>query len=373
MTAVPEKLRTGLVELRTPLGSVYVTPSFWQRVYLVWTFRNFRTLPKQVLNRRQQHVIENLCRAPILSRTRPLGTSLIGAVENVGIPKLKPDSSPATITAVVTNVSPAAAPGINQTRWKLLERRIADADHLFHRCRFIGHAAVTHLAGVEAQFANRWRKLQLRQPPTWVLVTSVVALLGALSYFQSGRRSQRVGAAQAKAHASVSADVPPPVVASVHDHARAVLESSQSAQFGKVKTARSSSATVAPAEEEGRRQVQHAALRQPFPSGEDATTERLEIVGPPQAGFGYPEAPNPKLTGRVDLRAVIAADGTVKGVDVLSGNRALAAAAARAVRLWRYRAPEVNGHAVEAETKIVISFVGDDAVSVRFPSDPQNR
>jgi hypothetical protein len=38
------------------------------------------------------------------------------------------------------------------------------------------------------------------------------------------------------------------------------------------------------------------------------------------------------------------------------------------VRHWRYRPHELKGHAVEAETNIVISFVGSDAVSIRFPA-----
>lgn len=74
------------------------------------------------------------------------------------------------------------------------------------------------------------------------------------------------------------------------------------------------------------------------------------------------------MTGKVSLRAVIGTDGSVKKVDVLSGNRTLAEAAVQAVRHWRYPAPEMNGHAAEAETDIAINFVGDDAVSVSFPA-----
>jgi TonB family protein len=78
---------------------------------------------------------------------------------------------------------------------------------------------------------------------------------------------------------------------------------------------------------------------------------------------------NPVLApGKVCLKAVIGIDGTVREVDVLSGNRALAAAASRAVRHWRYRPHELRGHAVEAETNITVSFVGDDAVSISFPA-----
>lgn len=95
---------------------------------------------------------------------------------------------------------------------------------------------------------------------------------------------------------------------------------------------------------------------------------RLQLAQPPQSGFRYPVAPNSTMTGKVSLRAVIATDGSVRKVDVLSGNRILAGAAVQAVRHWRYPTPEINGHPVEAETSIAINFVGDDAVSVSFPA-----
>jgi outer membrane biosynthesis protein TonB len=74
------------------------------------------------------------------------------------------------------------------------------------------------------------------------------------------------------------------------------------------------------------------------------------------------------LVGNVDLRAVIGADGIVKGVTVLSGNPRLAEAGIKAVRQWRYSPYEVLGHTVEVETNIKISFLGEDAVSISSPS-----
>ena len=68
MTEVPQKLRTGIVELRTDVGPLYVTLSLWERIYLLWTFRNFHNLPKQVLNRRQQQLIDELCRSAMAER-----------------------------------------------------------------------------------------------------------------------------------------------------------------------------------------------------------------------------------------------------------------------------------------------------------------
>jgi len=56
-----EKLAAGVVQVQTPIGPRYVMPSFLQRVYLVWMFRNFPILPHAVLNKRQQRLIDRMC------------------------------------------------------------------------------------------------------------------------------------------------------------------------------------------------------------------------------------------------------------------------------------------------------------------------
>jgi hypothetical protein len=56
-----EKLAAGVVQVQTPIGPRYVMPSFLQRVYLLWMFRNFAILPHAVLNRRQQRMIDRMC------------------------------------------------------------------------------------------------------------------------------------------------------------------------------------------------------------------------------------------------------------------------------------------------------------------------
>ena len=56
-----EKLADGVVRVQTPIGPRYVLPSFLQRVYLVWMFRNFPILPHAVLSRRQQNLIDRMC------------------------------------------------------------------------------------------------------------------------------------------------------------------------------------------------------------------------------------------------------------------------------------------------------------------------
>jgi hypothetical protein len=56
-----EKLAGGVVRVQTPIGPRYVMPSFSQRVYLLWMFRNFPILPHAVLSGRQQRLVDQLC------------------------------------------------------------------------------------------------------------------------------------------------------------------------------------------------------------------------------------------------------------------------------------------------------------------------
>ena len=56
-----DKLNRGVVEILTPIGPRYLRLTFWQRLYFVWMFRNFSTLPQQVLSRAGLNMIEGLC------------------------------------------------------------------------------------------------------------------------------------------------------------------------------------------------------------------------------------------------------------------------------------------------------------------------
>jgi hypothetical protein len=57
-----EKLAAGVVQVQTPIGPRYVVPPTWlQRAYLLWMFRNFPILPHAVLSRRQQRMIDRMC------------------------------------------------------------------------------------------------------------------------------------------------------------------------------------------------------------------------------------------------------------------------------------------------------------------------
>lgn len=55
-----EKLRAGVLRLKTPLGVRHVQPTFAERLYLIWVFRHFESLPPQVLSRRAQALVSEL-------------------------------------------------------------------------------------------------------------------------------------------------------------------------------------------------------------------------------------------------------------------------------------------------------------------------
>ncbi len=64
-----------------------------------------------------------------------------------------------------------------------------------------------------------------------------------------------------------------------------------------------------------------------------------------------------RIQGRVRLEAIIAKDGTIADLKVMSGHPLLAEAALEAVRRWRYQPTLLNGKPVEVETEIEVNFI----------------
>lgn len=62
------------------------------------------------------------------------------------------------------------------------------------------------------------------------------------------------------------------------------------------------------------------------------------------------------LSGTVELQARIGTDGTVRELEVISGNGILARAAIEAVEQWRYQPTRLDGQPVEVETHITVTF-----------------
>jgi hypothetical protein len=81
-----EKFLEGVFCIQTPLGPRYLRPNFWHRLYLMWIFRHFSSLPPQVLKTWERRFLESLCHsATYVSPLRSNGLEdapVIGALEN---------------------------------------------------------------------------------------------------------------------------------------------------------------------------------------------------------------------------------------------------------------------------------------------------
>jgi hypothetical protein len=103
-----EKLADGVLQVDTPIGPRYVQPNFTQRVYLMWTFRNFFSLPQPVLRPWERRLIDRLwseSRFVNLSAAGVPDKPLIGIVEQRAqlqsgvLPARKPVSSSKPVVA----------------------------------------------------------------------------------------------------------------------------------------------------------------------------------------------------------------------------------------------------------------------------------
>jgi protein TonB len=63
-----------------------------------------------------------------------------------------------------------------------------------------------------------------------------------------------------------------------------------------------------------------------------------------------------RIYGSVVLQAVIAKDGSIQGLHVMSGHPMLTQSAIDAVKQWRYKPYFLNGEPVEVETQITVNF-----------------
>ncbi len=63
-----------------------------------------------------------------------------------------------------------------------------------------------------------------------------------------------------------------------------------------------------------------------------------------------------RIEGTVQLKAVIAKDGTIQNLQLVSGHPLLVPSAMEAVKQWRYRPYVLNGDPLEVETIVIVNF-----------------
>ena len=102
----------------------------------------------------------------------------------------------------------------------------------------------------------------------------------------------------------------------------------------------------------------------PPPPPKAQTPQRIRVGGQVEAAKliykptpEYPPlAKMARIQGTVRLEAVIAKDGTIQDLKVLSGHPLLVKAALDAVKQWRYQPTLLNGEPVEVVTEIDVNF-----------------
>jgi TonB family protein len=351
-----------LLELRTEAGTVYVRPSRWQRIRLQWAFRHFRVLPPQLLSRGDRRLIEKLSRSAVVKPTLPVARNAVFGVVDQGRPK-----SPASANRVVT----------------LRTARVTTQVYL-------AKSATPALPTPDLRVAVKQK--EAKEAPDrlkdWGIVLVAVCITVGLASF-SGiplfSSAEEMGDPQtvAKPIEAAATQIKP---SALHPAATTpLLLVPATALLPNVEKARRwvapppPEATVAPQEAAtpagGSNQstkgrpfpgpaLATVADTIPQPKATSAAVERRFVSELPQGHFAHPVVSEPNLVGELQLKALIAADGSVKQVTVVSGNPKLAEAAMRAVRQWHYSPSQVPGSPAEVETQIRMNFFGQDAVSI---------
>ena len=75
-----------------------------------------------------------------------------------------------------------------------------------------------------------------------------------------------------------------------------------------------------------------------------------------QAPVYPPQAQQAGISGTVRMSVVVARDGTVSNIKVVSGHPLLVGAALEAVRHWAYQPTLLNGEPVEVLTPVAVTF-----------------
>ena len=330
-----------LVALDTGGGVIYAPASGWDRVYLMWIFRNFHSLPQTVLNPRQQRLIGSLYRGAARHSAQELhDAAVVGTVEDFNSSSLSalPNSSKAR---KLNGRGSAGVPALEQGQ--PFHARFALNRITLRVCA----AALVAIIAILA-----WREL------------------GAQPISDSGARSM-TAAAPVSDEPSANAKDSGAAINQPPSNSVAVLTPSPALIAGTMATTETTAQPSAKTSGvPGKREAASVQLPATVPASvyeAAADQPRRRLSGRPRQ-LVYPVCPRTDARGKVSLQAVVGDDGAVNQVEVLTGDRVLAAAAIEAVRQWRYEPSSGVIQGVERETDITVSFISDQVVAVGFPN-----
>jgi protein TonB len=364
-----DRLQSGFLLFETQQGLVRFELSLQQRIYLLWTFRNFRQLSIPLLNSRQRALVNSLFQnnAGVVSDAQD-PKLVIGVVENFVRPPvsidMRIDASPAqkpapkkqsqevvaqrAEIALKPNPVPSYSP---KAAWSALATTVA----ALSLC-IVSVAAWHRIQGIPASEAHnqpRIQQIDAIAPPNSPHSAEPATIAerpiaeGPIAIAEPAVTAEPVAAPEAAPEVAVK---PTPIAAVVPTPLSAPIPTPVESP---IPTPKQAIRVHDVAASTSRLQL----------SGQDS---RIQASRPP-LHFVYPNYPDVHARGVVSLTAVLDSEGAVRSVRVVSGNRALATAAIRAVRQWHYRPYLKDGQPVATETNIVISFISEDAISMSFP------
>jgi protein TonB len=339
-----------LVALKTDQGVEYVTASGWDRVYLFWMFRNFRSLPQNVLSARQKRLIGSLYRETSNYNSDDLhGAVVVGTVEDFRPSSLatlgsKPFYARFTLSRMTLKVATAAVVfAIAILAWHQLGAQSlagSSSTQIVAASRTNEPVAIASAALVQALPQN---------VPAPASVEPAANPAVAIPLIDTGSSPEAATAHVGTAAPAVQGSAVPPARSIPQDIAA---------------PAQTLAAVSKPPETAI---IHHPVIPSPKVSAAVADSPRVQISGRPQK-LVYPVCPETQARGKVSLQAVVGYDGAVSRVRILTGDRTLAAAAIEAVRQWRYEPFSGAAPHLERETNITISFISNEVVAVSFPS-----
>jgi len=418
------RLESGLLLFETPQGLVHVELSFKERLALLWTFRNFRRLSTPLLNARENTLVNTLYR----SRARVLSSSydpsiVIGVVEDFepSMEVVAPEVVPLKVMTQKVDLQTIIAQRIEAQKvvaQKIVPQKtdaplapkkepqpkvvVMERVEIAPKSRPVSSAPRVAWSTVAmARLATAARLVTFKPVMSQRVVARLATTVGAVSLcivsVVAWHRIEAVPGSQAHnrpqieqvssitpASAPIAEPVAAPVSAAPSAAAQLVADPDAPIKPTTISPTTISAdipAATAPADmtvaavpaaaaarvvpnPTQRIRVHNAVPTRSLPlsiqdSGIQATRPPLRYV--------YPDCSDVHARGVVALTAGLDSDGKVRTVKVVTGNRALAAAAVRAVRQWRYRPYLKDGQPVATETNIMISFISNDAISMSFP------
>jgi TonB family protein len=333
-------------------GIVYARPSGWQRVYLLWTFRNFRSLPQKLLNPRQQDLVAALYRTSAIERSREFDDGVIGTVEEFRLQPSAPGCdahgrlvlNPAEKNLTVAHCLKFDEPGepsYTQPAFSRMSLRI-------------GAGALLVLVAAFAWYQMR-AQLAFTAGTTTAGGIDVRAIDAAANPHAADAGNARAESTASPKVESPAAPLPRPVAIQAANAQASTLASLERSPAPVRLSAWARASSL----------VSGEATRAIIPAPADQP--RMLISGPPRK-MVYPVCPATDVRGKVSLRAVIDHNGGVSQVQVLTGSHVLAAAAIAAVRQWSYAPSSQDIPTGERETNITVAFISNEVVAVSFPN-----